>query len=169
MFKFHRKGPAFVLASACAVLGAASMHSVAYAKQVISNDMSKCYSNAGPALLIEIRGFEKNDGRIRVQSYRATKSEWLEKGRWLNRIETDVNPVDGVMQFCMPVPVSGSYGIAVRHDTNNNGKTDIWKDGGGFSNNPKANVFNLGKPAVGKVAVNVGPHPTSIAIKLQYM
>lgn len=167
MFKFYRKGR--VLAIACVTMGAASMHGAAYAKQVISNDMSKCYSSSGPAMLIEIRGFEKNDGRIRLQSYRATKNEWLEKGRWLSRIEADVKPVDGIMRFCMPVPSSGSYGIAVRHDTNNNGKTDIWKDGGGFSNNPKANIFNLGKPSVDKVAVSVGQHPTSIAIQLQYM
>jgi len=169
MFKFYRKGSAFVLASACVALSTGSTPATAYAKQAISNDMSRCYSTSGPAILIEIRGFEKTDGRIRVQSYRATKDEWLEKGRWLNRIETDVKPANGVMRFCMPVPSAGSYGIAVRHDTNNNGKTDIWKDGGGFSNNPKANLFNLGKPSVGKVAVSVGSRPTSIAIQLQYM
>lgn len=167
MFKFTCKAP--VLAFACAALGVAGPQSVAHAKQVISNDMSKCYSTSGPAMLIEIRGFETDSGRIRVQSYRATKNDWLEKGRWLSRIETDVKPVGGVMRFCMPVPSSGSYGIAVRHDTNGNNKTDIWKDGGGFSNNPKANIFNLGKPPADKVAVKVGAHPTSIAIQLQYM
>ena len=167
MFKFSRKVP--VLALGCVALSAVSTQSLAYAKQVISNDMSKCYSNAGPAVLIEIRGFESQSGQIRIQSYRATKSEWLEKGRWLNRIEMDAKPVNGVMRVCMPVPSAGSYGIAVRHDTNGNGKTDIWKDGGGFSNNPKANIFNLGKPSVDKVGIDVGAHPTSIAIQLQYM
>ncbi len=166
MSKFSRKG--WVSVFACGVL-AVSTPSLAYAGQVIANDMSQCQSGAGPAVLIEIRGFRTCEGVIRVQSYRATKGEWLEKGRWLNRIEKQVRPVDGVMRFCMPVPAPGKYGIAVRHDTTGNGKTDIWKDGGGFSNNPKANVFNLGKPPVDKVAISVGQHPTSIAIRLQYM
>lgn len=167
MFKISRKGLLPVIA--CGALVAVVMPSLAHAGQVVPNDMSKCYSNAGPAILVEIRGFKTTDGRLRVQSYRATKAEWLEKGRWLTRIEKDVRPVDGVMQFCVPVPAPGDYGIAVRHDTTGNGKTDIWKDGGGFSNNPKANIFNLGKPSVDKVAVSVGKHPTSIAIRLQYM
>lgn len=167
MFKFSRKGS--VSALACAALCAASTPSLAYAGQIIPNDMGRCYSNSGPAVLIEIRGFATNDGTIRVQSYRATKAEWLEKGRWLNRIEETVKPVDGVMRVCMPVPAAGSYGIAVRHDANGNGKTDISKDGGGFSNNPRATLFNLGKPSADKVSINVGRHPTSIAIRLQYM
>ena len=167
MLKFSRK--VLMPALACSVLSAVSTPSMAYAGQVIPNDMSKCYSNSGPAVLVEVRGFETENGRVRVQSYRATKSEWLEKGRWLSRIEAEVRPVNGVMRFCVPVPEAGSYGIAVRHDSNGNGKTDIWKDGGGFSNNPKANIFNLGKPDVGKVAISVGQHPRSIAIRLQYM
>jgi len=167
MFKFSRKG--LVSAIACGALCAVSTPSLAYAGQIVPNDMSKCYSNSGPAILVEISGFKTGEGKIRVQSYRATKAEWLEKGRWLTRIEKEVKPVNGVMQFCMPVPAPGNYGIAVRHDTTGNGKTDIWKDGGGFSNNPKANIFNLGKPPVDKVAIDVGRHPTSIAIRLQYM
>jgi len=166
MLNFCRKVTALACASAalCVVSTPA-----AAAQQVIPNDMTRCYSTSGPAVLVEIRGFQTSSGKIRVQSYRATKSEWLEKGRWINRIESNVKPVNGVMRFCVPVPSAGSYGIAVRHDTNNNGKTDIWKDGGGFSNNPSANVFNLGKPSVNKVAIDVGKHPTSIAIQLQYM
>ena len=58
---------------------------------------------------------------------------------------------------------------SVRHDVNGNGKTDLSQDGGGFSNNPKASIFNLGKPAVEKAAVPVGSAPVSIAIVLQYL
>lgn len=167
MFKVSRMVP--IAAIGCIALGAVSPPSMAYAGQVVSNDLNKCVSTAGPAVLVEVRGFEGNSGTIRLQSYRATKSEWLQKGRWLTRIEAEVRPVNGVMRFCVPVPAEGHYGIAVRHDLDGNGKTDIWKDGGGFSNNPKVNIFNLGKPPVDRVAINVGPHPASIAINLQYM
>ncbi|HCB79650.1 MAG TPA: hypothetical protein DEP68_12890, partial [Erythrobacter sp.] len=56
----------------------------------------------------------------------------------------------GTMTFCMPVPKPGVYGIAVRHDVNGNGSTDIFKDGGAMSNNPSINIFNLGKPSYKK-------------------
>lgn len=143
---------------------------LAYAqRQVIDNDMARCAASAGSAILVEVAGFEAARGVIRVQSYPATRKAWLEKGAWINRIETPVRPVNGKMRFCVPLPAAGRYGIAVRHDLNANGKTDLSHDGGGFSNNPKASIFNLGKPSVDKAAVAVGNAPVTISISLQYM
>jgi len=150
-------------------LSCASASSSAFAGQLIANDLGKCASDAGPAVMVEIRGFSTSGGKLRVQSYRATRDEWLQKGRWINRIEAEVRPAGGMMRVCIPLPAAGRYGIAVRHDVDGNGRTDLTKDGGGFSNNPKATIFNLGKPSVDKVTINVGQHPVSIAIRLQYM
>lgn len=133
----------------------------------ISNDMSKCAAGQGPAVLVTVRGVESSAGRVRVQSYPATKSAWLAKGAWLNRIEARASA--GTMSFCVPVPVAGNYGIAVRHDANGNGKTDISTDGGGFSNNPSISILNLGKPSVGKVSFYAGTGVTRISINLKYM
>ena len=138
--------------------------------QEIGNDLDRCSATAkGPAVLVDVRGFAAASGKIRVQSYPATKNAWLAKGAWLNRIDTAVRPSDGAMRFCMPVPEPGKYGIAVRHDRNGNGKTDLSRDGGGFSNNPSISIFNLGKPSVDKAAVQVGPGVTRITINLKYM
>jgi uncharacterized protein (DUF2141 family) len=73
------------------------------------------------------------------------------------------------MDICVPVPSEGKYGIAVRHDLNGNGKTDITQDGGGFSNNPSISILNLGKPSVHKVAFAAGPGVTRITVNLKYM
>ncbi len=135
--------------------------------QEVSNDLSRCAAGKGPAVLVSVRGVKETAGRIRVQSYPATGSAWLAKGRWLHRVETRANA--GNMSFCVPVPAEGKYGIAVRHDRNANGKTDISQDGGGFSNNPSINILNLGKPAVSKVAFQAGPGVTRISINLRYM
>ncbi len=135
--------------------------------QEVSNDLSRCAAGKGPAVLVSVRGVKESAGRIRVQSYPATGSAWLAKGRWLHRVETRANA--GNMSFCVPVPSEGKYGIAVRHDRNANGKTDISQDGGGFSNNPSINILNLGKPAVSKVAFQAGPGVTRISINLRYM
>ena len=138
--------------------------------QVIPNDLERCGgSRNGPAVLVDVRGFAAETGKVRVQSYPATNSAWLSKGEWLNRIDIPVRPSNGTMRFCMPVPQPGKYGIAVRHDRDGNGKTDISRDGGGFSNNPSINIFNLGKPGVEKAAFYAGPGVTKITITLKYM
>lgn len=139
----------------------------AMAGTAISNDMSKCGAGKGPAIRVNVNGIQGGAGRIRVQSYPATKAAWLNKGRWLHRIESSARA--GSMSFCVPVSAAGSYAIAVRHDKNANGKTDLSSDGGGFSNNPSINIFNLGKPSVGKVAFQAGPGVTTITVNMKYM
>ncbi|WP_241233714.1 DUF2141 domain-containing protein [Altericroceibacterium xinjiangense] len=135
--------------------------------QSIPNDMRQCRAGAGPAMLVTINGIKASTGKMRVQSYRATPSEWMAKGRWLSRIEVPAKA--GTMTFCMPLPSTGTYGIAVRHDVTGNGRTDLTSDGGGMSNNPSINVLNLGKPSYTKVAVPVGQSVKSIFIDMRYL
>ncbi len=149
-----------------AALGLLSMGSAVQAGK-IGNNLSRCSAGKGPAVLITVRGIKSSTGKMRVQSYPATKAAWLKKGRWLNRIENRARA--GTMTFCMPVPKSGNYGIAIRHDKNGNGKTDIRKDGGGMSRNPSINIFNLGKPSVNKVSFYVGNGVKRITINMRYM
>ena len=156
--------------SACAglALAATALGGPAHAqyRDEIANDPGKCSSGAGPAVAVTLTGVRDNVGTIRVQSYRATKQDWLEKGRWINRIEAPARA--GTMRFCMPVPVSGRYAIAVRHDVDGDGKTDIFGDGGAMSNNPSINLFNLGKPSYKKVGFDVGRGVESITIRMRY-
>lgn len=152
---------AFITAAALAVTSSAS------AGSVISNDMSRCSTGSGPAVKVVVNGVKGGSGRVRVQSYPATQSAWLAKGRWLHRVESPARA--GSMAFCVPVGATGNYAIAVRHDANGNGKTDISKDGGGFSNNPSINILNLGKPSVGKVSFFAGSGVTTISVNLKYM
>jgi uncharacterized protein (DUF2141 family) len=144
-----------------------AVSTAAYAGEEISNNLSRCNSGDGPAVLVTVTGLKAASGKIRVQSYKATPSAWLNKGAWINRIESRTTATS--MTFCVPMPAPGSYGIAVRHDKNGNGKTDIRQDGGGFSNNPKLSVFNLGKPSVNKAAIAVGNEVKRITINMQYM
>ena len=150
-----------------AAVGLAMGSSTVVAGQEISNDLSRCAEGKGPAVLVSVRGVKESTGRVRVQSYPATGSAWLAKSRWIHRVESRANA--GNMTFCLPVPTAGKYGIAVRHDRNANGKTDISQDGGGFSNNPSINILNLGKPSVSKVAFQAGPGVTRISINLKYL
>lgn len=135
-------------------------------RETIDNDLGACAAGAGPAVRVTITDIKASRGTLRVQAYRATKQDWLEKGKWINRIEVPAKA--GTMTFCLPVPAAGSYAIAARHDLNGNGKTDIFGDGGAMSNNPSVNLFNLGKPSVGKAAFDVGASVRSISIQMRY-
>jgi uncharacterized protein (DUF2141 family) len=150
-----------------AVAGLVLVSGTAVAGQEISNDLSRCTAGNGPAVMVSVRGVKQSAGKVRVQSYPATGNAWLAKSEWLHRIESRAST--GAMTFCVPIPSAGNYGIAVRHDVNGNGKTDISKDGGGFSNNPSINIFNLGKPSVSKVSFYAGTGVTKITINLKYM
>lgn len=135
------------------------------AGEKIANDASACRGD-GPAIQVNITGVRSATGNMRVQTYRATKSDWLKSGRWLKRIEQPAR--QGSMSFCLPVDRPGTYAVAIRHDRNGNGKTDIFKDGGGMSNNPSISIWNLGKPSYKKVGVEVSG-VTPINIRMRYM
>ena len=133
----------------------------------ISNNMRNCAPGGGPAVRVTINGIKSSSGTIRAQIYNGTKADWLESGKWLNRIELPAKR--GRMTVCLPVPSSGNYAVAVRHDVNGNNKTDITSDGGAMSNNPSINIFNLGKPGIDKTRFSVNGGVKSMAITMLYM
>ena len=146
--------------------GALAVPAVAQYRQEMANDLSRCSGN-GPAVRVHLSGVSASAGTVRVQAYRGVASEWMQKGRWLTRVEAPARA--GTMTFCVPVPEAGTYAIAVRHDLNGNGKTDLRSDGGGMSNNPSINIFNLGKPSVSRTAFTVGDEVRAISIAMRYM
>lgn len=155
-----------VAVAVCGVLALAAPAQAQYRNE-IRNDMGRCRAGSGPAMMVTIEGVKSSQGTLRVQAYRATRADWLVKGKWLSRIEVPARA--GSMSFCLPLPGPGSYGVAVRHDINGNGDTDITSDGGGMSNNPSINIFNLGKPSFSKVAVPVADGVKAIRIQMKYM
>lgn len=161
----------FSSALAAGAIGALALTTAAPAaaqyKQEVRNDMRRCEAGDGPAVLVTVEGVKSSAGKLRIQTYRGTAGDWLQKGRWLSRIEVPARA--GRMTFCLPVPVAGTYAVAVRHDVNGNGDTDIRSDGGGMSNNPSINIFNLGKPSVSKTAFPVGNGVKPIRIQMKYL
>jgi uncharacterized protein (DUF2141 family) len=152
-----------LLATGALALGPAAS---AQYNRVVPHNPAACNAG-GPAIKVTVSGIKAGGGTMRVQSYYGTKADWLEKGKWLTRTETAARA--GSMTFCIPVPASGTYAVAVRHDVNGNGKTDIRSDGGAMSNNPSINIFNLGKPSYTKTRFSVGSGVTPISINMRYM
>ncbi|RDC61231.1 hypothetical protein HME9302_02451 [Alteripontixanthobacter maritimus] len=157
------------LAAAGLIAGSIGMAVPAHAqyKRTISNNLSDCNAGSSSAVMVTVDGIDQSSGTMRVQIYRGTEGEWLKKGKWLSRIETRAK--NGSMTFCLPVSGPGTYAVAVRHDKNGNGKTDLTTDGGAMSNNPSLNILNLGKPSYKKTAFSVGTGVKSIRIRMRYM
>ena len=162
MSERFRSGAMMLAAASLALAPAAHAQ---YRNEVPHNPAS-CNSG-GPKIKVNVSGVKASKGTIRVQAYYGTKADWLEKGRWLTRVEAPARA--GTMTFCLPVPEAGTYGVAVRHDLNGNGKTDLSEDGGAMSNNPSINIFNLGKPSFKKTAFAAGAGVTAISVAMKYM
>ena len=155
-----------IAAAALALAGMASPASAQQYRNHLRHSTAPC-EGAGPAVQISVTGVSRSQGTLRVQLYRGTSSDWLESGRWLNRIELPAR--QGTMQVCMPVPAAGTYAIAIRHDVNGNGDTDLRTDGGGMSNNPSINIFNLGRPSVSNTRFTIGREVKPMSIRMRYM
>ncbi len=156
-----------IFAAATAALALTGLGAPAQAQyaQKIRNDPARCAGDKS-AVWVTLAGIKQSTGTIRVQSYRGTDADWLQKGRWIYRMEAPAKA--GTMRFCMPLPGPGTYAIAVRHDVNGNGSTDILGDGGAMSNNPSINIFNLGKPSYKKTRFDVGKGVTSMTLQMRY-
>lgn len=122
-----------------------------------------CTAATPHRVLVSIRGLRASSGGVRVQLY--DEGGFLEKGRWLARVEA---PAAGrrSVEVCVPVPRPGIYGIAVRHDANANGKSD-GGDGGAFSRDPKLSLLRL-KPAFAQVAVPLAAGTSRVAVTMNY-
>ncbi len=161
---FRRALPVMAMAAVAAGTLAVAVPALAY-QQEIRNDPARC-RGAGPAVRVNVAGIESSSGNLRVQIYHGTREDWLESGKWLYRIEVPARA--GSMSFCLPVPAAGPYAVAVRHDTNGNGRTDLTSDGGAMSNNPSINILNLGRPNVTRTRFDVAG-VTTISVNMRYM
>jgi len=122
-----------------------------------------CTAATPHRLIVTIRGVRAGTGDVRVQLY--DEPGFLEKGRWLGRVEA---PTNGrrTLEVCIPVPRPGTYGVAVRHDANANGKSDGGV-GGAFSRDPGLSLLRL-KPAFAQVAVPLAAGTSRIAVTMNY-
>lgn len=139
----------------------------ATAGTVVQNNLANCRAGAsGTHVLVRVNGFRQGTGRVRVQSYRG--ASWLERGQWLHRVDVPVRLSGRSMNVCLPLPGPGAYGIAVRHDENNNGDSDR-RDGAAFSRNPDISFpFDM-RPRFNEVSFNAGDGTTSVNVVLNYL
>jgi len=119
-----------------------------------------------PALLLTVTGFKDQVGQVRVKAFRASEDEFLKSRKDLIRFDVPV-PEQGDLTVCLPLPGGHpAYAVTVLHDRDMDGKTDLWSDGFGVSNNPR---LRLGKPSVRQVAFQAPAAVGVMEIVLNYV
>ncbi len=117
---------------------------------------------------IAVEGLRNSNGVVTLTLYPDDPTRFLKpKG---SLYVTKVKAHARLAHACIFVPAPGTYGLALYHDENANGKIDrnglgIPKEGFGFSNNPR--IF-LSAPSLGKVRFTVTGGGSSTRIKMKY-
>jgi uncharacterized protein (DUF2141 family) len=120
-----------------------------------------------PAALVRVSGFKVRSGTVSVKLY-ASNSSFLEKGAYLRKVEVPVDAA-GPVEVCVPVPNTGRYALAVRHEVKGSKSRS---DGGGFSGNPKISFLDVvlkRKPSLSKVSFSVDGTTQVVPVTLQYL
>ncbi|MBA3895900.1 MAG: DUF2141 domain-containing protein [Sphingomonadaceae bacterium] len=156
--------------SILAFLGFAAVTATAgpAAAMPLGPDARVCESG-GPAMLVKVSGFRDRVGKVRVRSFGGDPATYFDKRHALAWIQVSV-PASGPVEICVPVRAPGLYAIDVRHDVNDNGKTDS-ADGAGASGNPDLGFWDVvfkRRPPAAKVQVAVGRTTVVVPVQLKY-
>ncbi len=119
----------------------------------------------GAALYIHVENIRSVEGNLRAQAYSDNPDEFLEKGKWLVRVDVPVKLV-GEQSVCVQMPAPGAYAFVVMHDRNANGKADFFSEGFGFTNNP---TLGLGAPDAEDVTFDVPKGVSKTKVRLKYI
>lgn len=122
-----------------------------------------------PAALVRVPRVKAPRGTLSVKLYASNPSTFLEKGKYLRKVEVPVNRW-GPFDICVPVPSAGGrYAVAVRHEV---GGDKSRSDGGGFSGNPKLSLVDVAlrrKPSLGEVSFQVSGKTRVVPVVLNYI
>ncbi len=120
-------------------------------------------------VLVTVSGLKKRAGTISVRLYANNKATFMERDKWVARVDVSVSK-SGSMAICVPAK-PGSYAVFVRHDMNGNRKSDR-ADGGGFSGNPKYSLTDAllkKKPSLTRTAFSIGATTARVSVTLNYV
>ncbi|HEX8215128.1 MAG TPA: DUF2141 domain-containing protein [Allosphingosinicella sp.] len=122
-----------------------------------------------PAVLVRVPRVKAPRGTLSVKLYASNPATFLEKGKYLRKVEVPANRT-GPFEVCVPVPsATGRYAVAVRHEVAGEKSR---ADGGGFSGNPKLSLLDVAlkrKPSLGAVSFQVTGKTRVVPVVLNYI
>ena len=156
---------ALSLSAAAAATAALLVPATAQAKAV--GPYAQLCAAGKPAVLVRVTGLKAPRGSVAVKLYRSN-AQFLEKGAYIRKVEVPVSN-RGPVDVCVPVPASGRYALAVRHEI---GAEKSRSDGGGFSGNPKMSLMDAilkRKPSLNAVSFQVNGSTRVVPVVLNYL
>jgi len=122
-----------------------------------------------PAVLVHVPAVKAPKGSLSVKLYASNPATFLEKGKYLRKVEVPVNR-SGPIEVCVPVPAAnGRYAVSVRHEVKGEKSR---ADGGGFSGNPKLSLVDIAlkrKPSLAAVSFEVSGKTRVVPVVLNYI
>lgn len=144
----------------------------ASAQAAIGEDAAACAAGNVPALRVNVQGIKDRTGRLKLELYPATESDYLrddhvlvKEGKLFHRSFAQT-PKSGNIVLCIKAPRAGRYALFLTHDRDGANKFNIWKDGAGVPSNRK---LGRSKPRLSDGIVTVGATATPITIQMQYV
>jgi uncharacterized protein (DUF2141 family) len=135
-------------------------------------DAAACADSAGPAIQANITGLKDRTGRLKLELYPATESDFLKddtlliaEGKVFQRVWTPVPP-SGAVAMCIKVPKPGVYALFFTHDRDGKNKFNFWRDGGGVPSNIR---IGRARPKLTTATIEASNGVTVTTIKAQYL
>ncbi len=125
-----------------------------------------------PAVRVRVEGLRSRAGHVRAELYPATEADWLKPDRLLEREGKPFRrawlpvPASGPVELCLKVPAPGVYGVSVVHQSSPRWKFDLFRDGAGFSGNPR---IGRAKPGPDAVAFRAGAGRVDQVVVMNYL
>lgn len=140
---------------------------------VMGDDAPACAPGSREAAVrVRVEGLRARSGTVRAELYPATEADWLKPDRLLEREGRPFRrawlpvPAAGPVELCLKVPAPGVYGVSVVHQPSPRWKFDIFRDGAGFSGNPR---IGRSKPRHDEVAFQAGAGRVEQLVVMNYL
>ncbi len=127
-----------------------------------TTDLAPCPADSPTNIIVSVKGMKDGEGNLRAELYPPERKEFAI--HFLKRVQIRAPGQD--VEMCIPAPGPGVYAVIVVHDRTADGHLDVFRDGFGFSNNPR---LGLGLPDVGKVTFRAGSSETRLTVVLNYV
>jgi uncharacterized protein (DUF2141 family) len=128
----------------------------------VDPDIKLCPPGHKDYVIVTITGLKDDKGDVILEVYPNDEKEFLKQR--LGRTD-DYHPTAPDTKMCVEVPGPGKYAFVVHHDRDVDNKFDLFKDGYGFSRNPRI-LFS--SPDVDEVVVDIKHRITRLTIEMHY-
>lgn len=138
----------------------------------LGGDAAACVAGNQPAILASLQGFKDRTGRVKLELYPDSATDFLRPdgeliaaGKPFRRVWADL-PASGPVSICLRAPGPGRYGVIVTHQREGQTRFNFRVDGVAL---PQATPIGRAKPRIDQARLTVGAGVVPVTMTLQYL